>query len=830
MQNVFDTVAVLQAFDNRGGTAQQQYTIHVALVNHPPTIASSPLFIAHEDTLYQYQVVAHDPDTLIGQVLSYALTQKPGWLSVSASGMVSGIPRGVNVGDSTVTIKVSDGYGGVVNQTYRLNVIHTNHNPYFVSVPDSVATEDSLYLYTAVARDQDSALFGDRVHYKLSIKPSWITIDSIAGTLTGTPSGINARDTIIAIQAYDNNGGAAVQQFGLHIVHVNHPPQFVLFPADSAVEDSLYYTLAGATDQDSLLWGDKDYFGILQSPSWMAIDSVKGIIQGIPRLVGSATSIASVSSQRVNTSVQQILNKTKIIKYYTAKQKKKKAQILGSTGNIIYLDFPVTIAVWDNKGGASEYSYDLTVRHTNHPPVFVVFPDTTAIEDSLYTTVIRASDIDSAVFGDVVHYRCVSKPHWISIDSVTGIISGTPHGIDVVDTTKIIVQAYDGKGGVTSYQYGVHIRHVNHPPVFISMPVTNGVEDSSYVYRAYATDQDSLLWGDRVSYAIVTAPGFLSIDSASGIIGGIPSLVVDSLAMKSAKMTVGKQSRTTVMRSSVVKFVPLVSRSAKKSAAGTRAAMDSSQYRTFPVSISASDGKGGVAQQNYTLAILHTDHAPVFTSPADSVATEDSLYSYTYTMYDRDVSIFGDSLTVAATILPSWLHHDPVQHTLSGIPYARSAVDTVVELVVNDNRGMSTTQHFKLHVVNVNHPPVIVSVPDTVAQADSVYRCVIAAIDSDAIYGRDSLSYRLLVGPQWVHFVQDTLIGTPVNANAGDSIITVAVIDKKGSAAQQSWKISVIPMSLPPTAFQLVNALHSDSLTIDYGKVPYNELAAVSRS
>ena len=59
--------------------------------------------MAHEDTLYQYQVVAHDPDTLIGQVLSYALTQKPGWLSVSASGMVSGIPRGVNVGDSMVT-------------------------------------------------------------------------------------------------------------------------------------------------------------------------------------------------------------------------------------------------------------------------------------------------------------------------------------------------------------------------------------------------------------------------------------------------------------------------------------------------------------------------------------------------------------------------------------------------------------------------------------------------------------------------------------------------------------------------------------------------------
>ncbi len=121
-------------------------------------------------------------------------------------------------------------------------------------------------------------------------------------------------------------------------------------------------------------------------------------------------------------------------------------------------------------------------------------------------------------------------------------------------------------------------------------------------------------------------------------------------------------------------------------------------------------------------------------------------------------------------------------------------------------------------MVNVNHPPQILSAPDTIAQADSVYRCVIAAIDSDAIFGRDSLSYQLLVGPKWVHLTHDTLLGTPLNANAGDSVITVAVVDKKGSSVQQNWKITVVPLILPPTAFQLVNVLHTDSLTIDYGK------------
>ena len=818
VQNAFDTVVVLQAYDGHGGLAQHQYSLTITLVNHAPTIVSLPLFTAHEDTLYQYTVVAHDPDTLIGQVLNYSLTQKPSWITVSSGGIVSGMPQGINVGDSVVTVKVGDGHGGLINQTYHLKVIHTNHNPLFVSVPDSVVTEDSLYRYAAVAQDQDSALFGDRVRYKLSVKPSWITIDSVAGTLTGLPSGTNARDTIVRIQAYDNNGGVSAQQFVLHVIHTNHAPQFISVPADSAVEDSLYYSIAGAADQDSLMWGDKDYFGIAQSPSWLSIDSLKGIIQGVPNLEGITSPSASLAAQRTNARVTQILNKAKAIKFYSVKSKMKVAPISGIKTDNTSRDFPVTIAVWDDKGGASEYSFNLTVRHTNHAPVIVLFPDSTATEDSLYTAAIRASDIDSAQFGDVVHYRCASKPHWISIDSVTGVISGTPRGSDLVDSTTMIVQAYDGKGGVTSFRYGIHIRHVNHPPVFVSVPPISGVEDSSYFYRAIATDPDTSLFGDKIRYAIITAPNFLTIDSASGILGGIPSLVVDSLSTRSSRAAIGSKVRTSVIRNSVSKLIPTVSRSAKKTVSGVHAAFDSAQYRTFPVSLSASDGSGGVARQNYTLAILHTDHAPVFTSTPDSSAVEDSLYSSSYTIYDIDASFFGDSLTVTAPLLPTWMHHDPVQHTLTGIPYGRSAADTVMELTVSDNHGLSTTRHFALHVVNVNHPPLILPVRDTLARADSAYRIVIPAVDSDAVYGRDSLTFKLIAGPQWLHLVNDTLVGVPINANAGDSIITVAVIDKKGIIAQRTWKIVVIPVLLPPTPFQLVNLSHTDSLTIDYGK------------
>ena len=71
-----------------------------------------------------------------------------------------------------------------------------------------------------------------------------------------------------------------------------------------------------------------------------------------------------------------------------------------------------------------------------------------AIEDTLYQTRVYASDQDSALFGDVVHYRLL-KPAWLVIDSTAGVISGTPHVQNVFDTVAVL-QAYDNHGATDS--------------------------------------------------------------------------------------------------------------------------------------------------------------------------------------------------------------------------------------------------------------------------------------------------------------------------------------------------------------------------------------------
>ena len=80
-------------------------------LNYPPVIISEPDTLAFVDSLYQYQVIATDNN---GDTLYYELTISPSWLFIDhTTGMIAGTPNANNVGDTTVTVSVDDGHGGI---------------------------------------------------------------------------------------------------------------------------------------------------------------------------------------------------------------------------------------------------------------------------------------------------------------------------------------------------------------------------------------------------------------------------------------------------------------------------------------------------------------------------------------------------------------------------------------------------------------------------------------------------------------------------------------------------------------------------------------------
>jgi hypothetical protein len=217
---VGDTLVAVEVSDPFGGKAQQEYTLTVINVNDPPFILSKPVFSATQHTLYQYQVVANDPDA--GDVLRYSLQIHPHWLQInSASGLISGIPGARDVGDTTVTAQVADLAGAVTKQEFTLTIIDVNDPPRFLSRPDTTAVEDSLYSYQVQVEEFDSA---DTLSFRFELAPVWLRIDAKTGLVQGIPTNENVGDTLVSIQVSDRRAGEARQQFRLHVLNVNDPP------------------------------------------------------------------------------------------------------------------------------------------------------------------------------------------------------------------------------------------------------------------------------------------------------------------------------------------------------------------------------------------------------------------------------------------------------------------------------------------------------------------------------------------------------------------------------------------------------------------------------
>jgi hypothetical protein len=109
--------------DDNGGTDTQLYNLEVQQSPEPPVINSIPVLTTTEGELYQYTVIAHDPN---GDPLDFSFTSSPGFLSINtltdSSAMVSGTPGAGDVGNHQVQILVDDDNGGTDTQPYNLEV------------------------------------------------------------------------------------------------------------------------------------------------------------------------------------------------------------------------------------------------------------------------------------------------------------------------------------------------------------------------------------------------------------------------------------------------------------------------------------------------------------------------------------------------------------------------------------------------------------------------------------------------------------------------------------------------------------------------------------
>lgn len=97
----------------------QTVTIAVNPLNYPPVLDALEDITITENQFLSLQVSAGDPDQ---DPLTFSMLSGPGWLTVSADGLLSGTPTGSDTGTTSATIQVEDGRSGADSAVFSITV------------------------------------------------------------------------------------------------------------------------------------------------------------------------------------------------------------------------------------------------------------------------------------------------------------------------------------------------------------------------------------------------------------------------------------------------------------------------------------------------------------------------------------------------------------------------------------------------------------------------------------------------------------------------------------------------------------------------------------
>ncbi|WP_183451189.1 putative Ig domain-containing protein, partial [Microvirga lupini] len=606
---------------------------------------------------------------------------------------------GLNPGTYTILVRVTDSTGSTHDDTASLTIANVNDAPVVVSgIADQSTAEDAPYSYDAAQHFADDDLaYGDSLTYSASGLPAWLSIDVVTGQLTGTPENGDVGAYAITVTATDDAGASISSSFTLTVDNVNDAPVVSIELADQTASEDEPFTFAvpenAFTDAD----GDTlTYTATLANgdplPAWLAFDPMARTFSGTPAQTDAGT-------------------------------------------------LSITVTASDGTATVSD-TFDLAVGATNDTPVVVSeIADAATAEDAGYSydASIHFSDPD----GDALTYSATGLPNWLTLDTATGMLSGTPANADVGPYT-ITITASDAQGSASS-EFVLTVTNTNDAPVVateIADQSTN--EDAPYSYNAaqHFADDD-LIHADSLTYSATGLPAWLSIDAATGLITGTP-----------ANADVG----------------------------------------SYTITVTASDGEAS-ASSTFALAVDNVNDEPVLvTALADQAASEDEPFAFTIpedSFSDGD----GDTLTYTASLangdpLPAWLAFDQLTRTFSGTPSQADAGTLSITVTASDGTT-SASDTFDLTVGGTNDAPEVVSpIVDTSAAEDAIYSYDASTHFSDP--DGDSLAYTV-TGPSWLSIDAATgiLFGTPTNGDVGEYQVTVMAEDPSGAEISISYTVTV---------------------------------------
>jgi hypothetical protein len=755
-------------------------------VNQPPPVLTNPgAQTSAEGASVSLQVSATDPN---GASLNYDALDLPVGLSIDPStGVISGTvdySAAEDFGGSYQPILiVVDSLGNSASQTFVWTITDTDRPPLLTNPGNqSNGRGDSVALQLQ-ASDPDS----DQVLYDATGLPSGLNIDSLSGLIRGTidPSAVYGTPYTVTITASDSILSAS-QTITWAITATNHAPVATSPGAQAnVVGDSVSVPItAGDADGNTLSYTASGL------PAGLGIDPGSGIISG--------TVAASAAS---NTA------------------------------------YNVAVLVSDGS---------LSTTQTFTWSVNSVSLAAPGDQSSVNGDVVSLQLSGSSPNGSTLTYGASGLPAGLSIDTSTGLISGTlANSADAASPYSVTAMVTDGSHSA-SQTFTWTVAHLR-----LSNPGDqSGQEGGTVSLQLAGSDVD----GDALSYSAVGLPSGLSINS-SGLISGM--IAANSGPNSPYETTVtagdGPHSASQSFLWTVTPRVTVVPPADQTNAAGDAvslavAATDSAgQSLTYSasglpagLSINAASGviSGTIAltaasTTPYSVSVTATDGAYSSTqsfawtvshvlviSPGDQSSPAGNTVTLAISARDHD----GYMLTYSATGLPPGLSINSSTGVITGTVAAGADANSPYGVLVTASDGSNSANQVFVWTVA---PRVALTNPGD--QENAAATAVTLALSAQAPSG-DTLTYTASGLPPGlaINAATGLISGTIAGTADADSpyAVTLTASDGTYSSTQTlNWTIDPHVTITPPgdqssaagaVVTLAISASDADSDTLSY--------------
>jgi hypothetical protein len=261
-------------------TVLERITVTVNEVNRAPVLTAVGPQQVNEGSLFQFQLVASDPD-IPTNTLTFSLPQGgPIGLSLDpVQGLLSWTPtEAQGPGQYNIVVRFTDNGSPSLfdEKSFQLTVNEVNNPPVITPILPQVIEELSTFTYYVKATDPDNP--PSTITYRFDTAPSGAQIDSATGVITWTPTEAQGPTNVVfVVRATESNPPnlSSAVTFGVVVTEKNQAPTLAPLADVSAVEGRRIRLQAQGSDSD-LPAQTLTYSLLPGAPSAATIDAATG--------------------------------------------------------------------------------------------------------------------------------------------------------------------------------------------------------------------------------------------------------------------------------------------------------------------------------------------------------------------------------------------------------------------------------------------------------------------------------------------------------------------------------------------------------------------------